>query len=100
MRRIGKGIAALALTATAFAGTATAVQAAPSQSHGGGGLVNVYLVKLLNGNQVTVLKNVAIPVAAAVCGVDVNVLTKQLGNGAAVCKALTNADQVSWIVPA
>lgn len=95
MRRINKGIAAITLAGAAFASTATAAQATASPNRGA--LVNVFVVNLLNGNSTTVLKNVEIPVAATVCDVDVNVLSKQLKHGAALCKALSNAKQYSWV---
>ncbi len=97
--RFGKGIATFTLAASMLAGGATAATAATPAAPQGGGLVNVVAKNILNGNQVTVLQNVAVPVAAAVCGLNVNVLSKQLQHGKAKCPALSNVDQLAWVVP-
>lgn len=95
--RMGKGIAAIALAATAMVGTAGVASASTPASPNGGGLVNVVAKNILNGNEVTVAKNVAVPVAAALCAVDVNILSKQLQTGKANCPALSDAKQLAWV---
>ena len=91
MRRISKVVAGLAIAGAAtFGGLSIAGPA----SAGGGSLVDVTVTDVLNGNEVTVLENVLIPVAANVCGVDADVLTKALENtNVTECKALSVAGQ-------
>jgi hypothetical protein len=94
---MGKGIAAITLAATAMVGTAGVASASTPATPHGGGLVNVVAKNILNGNETNVLNNVQIPVAAALCAIDVNVLTKQLQKGKADCPALSNAKQLAWV---
>jgi hypothetical protein len=94
MRRLAK-----AATTLVFAGTAAFAAATPASANGP--LVNVVVTDLLNGNTVIVNPNVAIPVAAAICGVNANVLSSQLNkNGKANCPALTNVTQTAKVVNA
>jgi len=73
-----------ALIATTFAGAlvvpATTASAAPVIT---GGLVNVTVVDVLSGNQVTA--QVPVTVAANICGVPVSVLSQELRNGPVDC---------------
>ena len=66
-----------------------------------GGLVNVTVTDVLNNNTVTVLQDVnvgvALNAAANICGVSVNVLAQQLGQGPVSCSTAT---QVARIVQA
>jgi hypothetical protein len=87
--RIGMAATCVALAVpAAAAGPASADQ---------NGLVNVYAENILNGNQITLLQNVSVPIAAAVCGVNVNVLSAQLDKGDANCPAKSNAFQFAWV---
>ncbi|MFJ2737953.1 MULTISPECIES: hypothetical protein [unclassified Streptomyces] len=61
-------------------------------------LVNIEAKNLLNGNQVVLLQNVAVPVVAALCGVNVNVFSAQLNQGKANCPAQSNSNQLAWAV--
>ncbi|GGK19659.1 hypothetical protein GCM10010124_10330 [Pilimelia terevasa] len=91
-------LAALVLAATTALVPAQAVSAAPA---GGGGLVNVVVKDILNGNETTILNNVAVGVAAAVCQIDLAVLTSQLDqHGKGDCPAKTAIDQVAYVVNA
>jgi hypothetical protein len=97
MRRLTKAAAALAFTAAAVAGplAVSAHAGSPSHQHG---LVNVYVEDVLNGNQVTLLNNVAVDLAATVCGVDVDVLTQELAtHDRAVCPSKSNDRQQAWV---
>ncbi len=73
-----------AVVAATFAGAlavpATAASAAPVIT---GGLVNVTIVDVLSGNQVTV--QVPVSVAANICDVSVAVLARDLTDGDAEC---------------
>jgi hypothetical protein len=73
-----------ALISTTLAGAlvvpATTASAAPVIT---GGLVNVTIVDVLSGNQVTA--HVPVSVAANICGVAVNVLARQLPTGPVDC---------------
>lgn len=99
-RRIRTGLAALALASGALLGSLTL--GAPAMATGGqNGLVNVTVTDVANGNQVVVLQNVAVPVAATACGVNVAVLSAQLVNGQpAACPALSNATQTGTVTQA
>jgi hypothetical protein len=67
-------------------------------SAGDSSLVNVTITDVGNGNQVVILQNVAVPVAAAVCGVDIAILSAQLVTGQPVaCPALTTATQAGAV---
>ncbi len=73
--------------------SATSAQAAPVIT---GGLVNVTLTNVLNGNQVQVA--VPISVAAAICGVHVNVLATALaptGTQTFNCPASTGTQTIT-----
>jgi hypothetical protein len=73
-----------ALVAATCAGAlAVPVSAASAQPVITGGLVNVTIVDVLSGNQVTA--QVPITVAANVCGVAVNVLALDLADGPVDC---------------
>ena len=98
MRRFTKSIAAVAIAAGATLGSFSAAGAA-SAAPGQDGLVNVYLEDVLTGNQVNLLNNVAVPVAANVCGLDVDVLSRELANGDRVsCIAKNTTSQKAWVV--
>lgn len=93
MHRMTKGIATVSLAAAMVTPMALA---GPAEAHGA--LVNVYATNILNHNQVTVLQNVSIPVAAAVCNINANVLSTQLQNNQrGKCPALTNSRQVAFV---
>ncbi len=91
MRRISKVVAGFAIAGAAtFGGLSIAGPA----SAGGGTLVDVTVTDVLSGNEVTVLENVLVPVAANICGVDADVLTQALSNtNVTDCKALSVAGQ-------
>lgn len=92
MRRLAKVVAALAFAAAAAFGTAAPAAAT-------GPLVNVVVTDVLTGNTVVVLQNVTVPVAAALCDIDVNVLSGQLDqNGHGSCPALTNITKVAGVI--
>jgi len=95
MNRMNKGIATLALAAA----VATPVVAAgPASANPQNGLVNVYAENILNHNQVAVLQNVSVPVAAALCNINANVLSTQLQNNQkGNCPALSKAGQIAWV---
>ena len=98
-RRIRTGIAALTLVGGALLGSFA--MTSPASAGGQNGLVNVTVTDVANGNQVVVLQNVAVPVAAAVCGVNAVVLSTQLANGQpAACPALSGASQIASVVKA
>lgn len=96
MRRISKGIAAFAMAGAALApAIATASPAAATTQSG---LVNVYVENVLNHNQVAILQNVSIPVAAALCNINANVLSTQLQNNQrGECPALSTSRQIAWV---
>ena len=94
--RLTRGLAALAISCAALGSAAVAAPAAAA-----GGLANIVIKDVANGNEVAVLNNLSIPVAAAVCVVDVAVLTKQLADiGKADCPAQSNSKQISSVVNA
>jgi hypothetical protein len=95
MHRITKGIVTLAMAGAALTPTlATASPASADQT----GLVNVYAENILNGNQVAILQNVSVPVAAALCNINANVLSTQLQNNQrGECPALTRSWQIAWV---
>lgn len=96
MRRITKGIVTVAMTGAAL--TSAVAFATPAEAATQSGLVNVYVDNILNDNQVTVLQNVSVPVAAAICNVNANVLSTQLQNNqAGKCPALTTSTQTAWV---
>jgi hypothetical protein len=77
-----------AAVATAFAG-AVALPALPASAAPviTGGLVNVTIVDLVSGNQITA--QVPVSVAANICDVSVAVLTQDLRDGTADCSTDT-----------
>ena len=103
--RVKIGIATLAMAgagvavpfaATGGAGAATATPAIHQH-----GLVNVAAKNLLNHNRVVILKNVQVPVAAAVCNVNAAVLSRQLNKqGHAFCPALSRGAVITQVFPA
>lgn len=96
MRRITKGIVTAAMTGAAL--TSAVALATPAEAATQSGLVNIYVDNVLNGNQVTLLQNVSVPVAAAICNVNANVLSTQLQNNQfAKCPALTTSKQIAWV---
>jgi hypothetical protein len=80
MNRLIKRALIAATVAGGLAVPATAASAAPVIT---GGLVNVTIVDVLSGNQVTA--QVPITVAANICDVTVAVLTADLQDGSADC---------------
>jgi hypothetical protein len=62
------------------------------------GLVNVYTEDILSGNQIILLQNVPVSVAATVCGLTTNVLSNQLLSGNhAVCVTKNTPLIKSWV---
>ena len=89
-------IAALALTAGAVAGGLAL--AGPAMANPQNGLVNVYAQDVASGNQIVLLQNVPVSVAANVCGLTTNVLSTELLSGNhAVCTAKNNPTTKSWV---
>jgi hypothetical protein len=88
-----------AAVATTLAGVALAgpvAMALPASADVG--LVNVDVTNLLNHDQVVLLQNVSIPVAAAVCGVSASVLSAELANASsAACPVLTTVTQLASV---
>jgi hypothetical protein len=94
MHRIKTRFVMLAATAALI----VPVAAAPAEADQQNGLVNVHVENLLNNNQIVLLQNVAIPVAANVCGIQANVLSAALiQNQKVTCKALNNVTQDAWV---
>lgn len=94
--RIRQSIAAVALVAGATAGGLAL--AGPAAATGQTGLVNVHVQDVANGNQVVLLNNVPVTLAAVVCGLDANVLsTELLTSNKVVCAAKNNSKTLSWI---
>jgi hypothetical protein len=92
MRHLRHGIVTLIATA------AVLVPAAAASANPQDGLVNVYATNLLNGNQITLLQNVSVPVAANFCGIQASVLSAALLQGQAVaCTAATTSTQNAFI---
>lgn len=88
------GAALTSAVATAAPASANSFQPSSFQS----GLVNIYADNLLNGNQVIVDPSVSIPVAAAICNVNANVLSTQLQNNQkGNCPALSTSKQFAWV---
>ena len=91
--RISKFVAGVALAGVAtFGGFSMATPALATGGSGGGSsspaLVDVTVQDILTGNEVTVLQNVTVPVAAVFCGIDLNVLSNILNNTSVTeCKA-------------
>jgi hypothetical protein len=86
---------------TLIASAAVLVPAGLANATQQNGLVNVTVTDVANGNQTTVLQQVAIPVAANICGIQASALSAALLQGqAVVCTALTNSTQtgaITWI---
>lgn len=81
--RVSKIVAGVALAGVATFGGFS--MASPAMATGGGGsssssLVDITGVNILNGNEITLLQNVQIPVAAGLCGLNVNVLSQLIEN--------------------
>lgn len=96
-RTITTGLATFAIAGAALA-SAAATAAPASAGTFQSGLVNVYAENILNGNQVTVLQNVSVPVAAAICNINANVLSTQLQNNQkGDCPALSTSKQFAWV---
>lgn len=97
MNRIRKAIVGLTIAGAAL--TPVVAAAGPAAATGGqDGLVNVYVTNLLNGNDVAILQNVSVPVAAALCNINANVLSSQLlNNQKGDCPALTSLKQIAWV---
>jgi hypothetical protein len=95
MRKASRVFAGLAVAGIATFGSLSLAGPASASTHGGGGsLVDVTVTNLLNNNEVTILNDVQIPVAAVLCGLDVDVLTSTLiNNNETECKALSIAGQ-------
>ncbi len=92
MRKFKIGLAVLATSAAVLA--PAGIAAANPQD----GLVNVYATDILSGNQIVVLQNVAIPVAASFCAVNANVLSTQLANTqTGTCPATSTSWQHAWV---
>jgi len=93
---IRKSAAAIALTAgVALGGFAAAGPAAATPQNG---LVNVHTADILSGNQIIVLQNVPVSLAATVCGLTTNVLSNQLLSGNhAVCLTKNTPLTKSWV---
>lgn len=101
MRRITKGLVTVAMTGAALTSAVAAASPASASTNSytfQSGLVNVYAQNLLNGNQVTILQNVSVPVAAAICNINANVLSTQLQNNQkGSCPALSTSKQFAWV---
>jgi hypothetical protein len=94
--RIRTAVAALAMTAGAAAGGLALT--GPAMATPQNGLVNVYAQDILSGNQVILLQNVPVSVAATVCGLTTNVLSNELLSGNhAVCTAKNTPVTTSWV---
>ena len=62
------------------------------------GLVNVYASDIGNDNQITLLQNVSIPVAANFCGIEASLLGAALLQGQiVVCTAAANSTMTAWV---
>ena len=96
MNRMKKGIVTLAMAGAAL--TPVVATAAPAAADDQYGLVNVYVEDVLTGNETAILQNVSVPVAAALCNINANVLSTQLQNNqTAKCPALNTFTQTAWV---
>ena len=96
MNRMKKGIVTLAMAGAAL--TPVVATAAPAAAVDQDGLVNVYVEDVLTHNEVAILQNVAVPVAAAICNINANVLSTQLQNNQkGDCPALNTFRQIAWV---
>ena len=92
MRHLAKALAALMI-----AGTPALAVAAPASANGS--LVNVVVQNVGNNNQTVILQNVSLAVAAALCNINVNVLSNQLNkDGKGSCPAMTNLTQIGKVL--
>jgi hypothetical protein len=92
MRHLKHGIVTLIATA------AVLVPAAAASANPLDGLVNVYATNIANGNQITLLQNVSVPVAANFCGIQASALSAALLQGqAVVCTAATTSTQNAFV---
>jgi hypothetical protein len=97
MHRLITRVAAVALAGTATLATVGSAAPAAATTEGGG-LVNIYATNLLSNNQIVLVNGVSVPIAAAVCGVDANVLSTQLQeHGKADCPAKSTSLQKAWV---
>lgn len=83
MNKLQKGLAAVVLAGGLTVGGASIAGAASAQPLFTGGLVNVTVTNLLNGNQVAV--QVPVNAAANICGLNVAVLAQGLASGPVTC---------------
>lgn len=84
---IRKAIAAIGL-ASGMAVAGALVGPGVAGANPQNGLVNIAVEDILTGNQITALQNIPVSVAAVVCGLDVDVLTKALtGSDRVACDA-------------
>ncbi len=91
---VGATVVAAAVVATPMAGTlASAAPDAQAQE----GLVNVQLVDVASGDNIGVLANVPIGVAANVCGVSVAAIQAAAGSNPA-CTARVTQDQANTLM--
>jgi hypothetical protein len=98
MRRIGKLLAIATLTSGAVLGGLSITGPAFAGGGGQSGLVNVYAQNILNGDQVILLQNVPVSLAATVCGLTTNVLSNELASGNhADCTAKDTSVLTSWV---
>lgn len=92
MRHLRSSIVGLIATA------AVLVPAAAASANGDDGLVTVYATNIASGNQVVLLQNVSVPVAATFCGIQANVISAALLQGQATnCVTKTNSLQTAWV---
>ncbi|MDT5035574.1 MAG: hypothetical protein QOE03_759 [Micromonosporaceae bacterium] len=97
MRRFGKSLTALTLITGATIG-GIAAAGTPALADSQNGLVNVHTQDIASGNQVIILQNVPISVAANVCGIDVAVLTVELpATDQVACTAKSDSQTKSWV---
>ena len=98
MRKTRRLVASLCATGLLAVGvTAPAASAQPVVT---GGLVNVTVVDVIDGDILSnndVNLGVALNLAANVCDVNVNVLAQQLRNGGAHCETATQSVDISQI---
>jgi hypothetical protein len=101
--RMKMGIATLAIAGVGVVAPLAAVGSADAAAPAAvqNGLVNVVAKHILNHNRVVILKNVPISTAAAVCDVNVNLLSRELTNQhQAYCPALSHNSVITKVFPA
>ncbi|MEN3362186.1 MAG: hypothetical protein V7637_6168 [Mycobacteriales bacterium] len=92
MRRLTKTAAALMI-----AGASALTVAEPASANGS--LVNVVVQDVGSNNQIVILQNVAVVLAAIFCNINVNLLSDQLNKeGKGSCPALTDITQIGKVV--